>query len=141
MKYTAEEVRAMAKMVGDEFSPHAGLMLTAYAERIKADEGAVPACWRYYNSLGEVVSEWIDGVPPERHYSYPNNEDITDQITVECAYTRPPAQAAQVDFPECTGNPNDCPENEGFGCCNLKLPPQDDSLARFQAQFDDGDEE
>lgn len=37
MKYTAEEVRAMAKMVGDEFLPHAGLMLTAYAERIKAD--------------------------------------------------------------------------------------------------------
>jgi hypothetical protein len=22
-----------------------------------------------------------------------------------------------VDYPECTGNPANCPENEGCGCC------------------------
>lgn len=52
----------MAKMVGDEFSPHAGSMLTAYAARIEADEMA-------------------------------------------------------ADYPECSGDPASCPENEGFGCC------------------------
>lgn len=25
--------------------------------------------------------------------------------------------AAAVDFPECSGNPASCPENEGHGCC------------------------
>ncbi len=24
----------------------------------------------------------------------------------------------RVDYPECSGNPDDCPENEGYGCCN-----------------------
>lgn len=26
-----------------------------------------------------------------------------------------------VDFPECSGTPESCPENEGYGCC--KVPP------------------
>ncbi len=58
MKYTAEEVRAMAKMVGDEFSPHAGLMLTAYAERIKADESAVPAAGTPERQLFDLAHAW-----------------------------------------------------------------------------------
>jgi hypothetical protein len=28
------------------------------------------------------------------------------------------ADHAGHEFPECTGDPKDCPENEGFGCCN-----------------------
>src|ERR1700761_6443235 len=28
------------------------------------------------------------------------------------------ADHAGNEFPECTGDPKDCPENEGFGCCN-----------------------
>src|SRR6185312_11118135 len=69
MKYTAEEVRAMAKMVGDEFSPHAGSMLTAYAERIKADEGA--------NDRIDFKGMW---------------NAMSDR-----AYAHPPAQAAQSE--------------------------------------------
>lgn len=26
-------------------------------------------------------------------------------------------QRLRGDYPECSGNPNDCPENEGYGCC------------------------
>lgn len=27
--------------------------------------------------------------------------------------------AEDADWPECSGNPRDCPENEGHGCCNV----------------------
>lgn len=104
--WTAEEVRAVAGAIefrGGHFNPIASKMLTYLAKRIEADESAVPACWRYYNSLGEVVSEWIDGVPPDRHFDLCNN-DITDQITIERAFTHPPAQPAQVDKC-CCGEP------------------------------------
>lgn len=27
-------------------------------------------------------------------------------------------ESRRATRPECSGNPNDCPENEGYGCCN-----------------------
>lgn len=29
----------------------------------------------------------------------------------------PQAEPAQAEYPECSGDPRDCPENEGHGCC------------------------
>lgn len=28
-----------------------------------------------------------------------------------------PYEAINTDYPDCSGNPADCPENEGRGCC------------------------
>ena len=28
------------------------------------------------------------------------------------------------EYPECSGNPCSCPENEGYGCCNRASSPQ-----------------
>lgn len=30
------------------------------------------------------------------------------------------AAGQEAEFPECSGDPTDCPENEGHGCCKLK---------------------
>lgn len=77
MKYTVEEVRAMASdlrgapgtsMIGTHISlPTARAVaiyeaLCAYAERIKADEGAVPVAWRDGTSLYHSARERIYGL-------------------------------------------------------------------------------
>ena len=33
-----------------------------------------------------------------------------------------------ADYPECSGDPNSCPENEGHGCCNRTPSPASPSL-------------
>lgn len=55
----------------------------------KAEAGAI-ACWRYRNELDEIVSEWIDGVPPKylRDVQTGGRVDITD-LKIDVAYTRP----------------------------------------------------
>lgn len=85
MKYTAGEVLAMAKMVGDEFSPHAGWMLNAFAERIKADEGAVPFGYAY---------RYADGIKLGGSGRERNGMRPTETIPL---FAHPPAQAAHVD--------------------------------------------
>lgn len=47
--------------------------------------------WRYRNWLGEVVSEWIDGQPPEKLFDLCGNEIVG--CTIESAY--PPPQACR----------------------------------------------
>lgn len=69
--------------------------LTAVWHNRTAQEKAEPvACWRYRNSLGEVVSEWVDGEPPQKLYDLCGQE-ITD-CTIEVAYTAPPAERVKV---------------------------------------------
>lgn len=55
-------------------------------------DAAQPVCWRYRNDLGEVVSEWIDGQPPE----YVRDANTCERIAVstmkiDVAYAAPPA--------------------------------------------------
>jgi hypothetical protein len=144
MKYTVEEVREWAIIAQAQAKLYASMkgaherwekleaILTAYAERIEASEGAVPIYQRKQDGNWQDLSE--------DQYNRVCNCALT--IT-RILYTHPPAQAAQVDFPACSGDPSSCPENEGYGCC--KAPSHDPTggigLSRFQAQFDDGDEE
>lgn len=37
------------------------------ARRLGVVDKPTPVAWRYRNSLGEIVSEWIDGQPNEYH--------------------------------------------------------------------------
>jgi len=114
MKYTAEEVRAMAKMVGDEFSPHAGSMLTAYAERIKADEGA--------NDRIDFKGMW---------------NAMSDR-----AYAHPPAQAAQVDptaKPRTLADFVNAPDAERVQIGQQVAARVDEMMAEPAAQGDDAD--
>ena len=82
-KHSVEEVRAMAAEISDYGGTQAGLMLTAYAERIKADEGAVPVYWIY------DMGHW-----------YLATKDAYDSWPTEKSkklYAHPPAQAVPVD--------------------------------------------
>lgn len=75
-KYTAEEVEAMASKLdnGNVRDWATAPMLRAYAERIKADEGAAPFGW--VNAIGELSA------------MRKNSDDIA-------VFTHPSAQAAQ----------------------------------------------
>ena len=43
----------------------------------------------------------------------------------ECRAALTAALAAQpAEYPECSGDPRSCPENEGFGCCQTNPQPQ-----------------
>jgi hypothetical protein len=60
-------------------------------------QGEAVACWRYRNMLGEVVSEWIDGKPPERLFDLCGNELVG--CTVEVAYSAQPRAALPKETP------------------------------------------
>jgi hypothetical protein len=53
-----------------------------------------PVAWRGCNADGEVVTDWIDGVPPELMTDLCGNTSSFDKI--EMAYTSPPAPVAVV---------------------------------------------
>lgn len=108
MKYTAEEVRewaAFAQAQGKLYAPIKGAhepwakleaMLTAYAERIKADESAVPAAWQYrYKNDRLTWSKWLAWAP-EEHPEAPFPKTIGRwEVEYRELFARPPAQAAQ----------------------------------------------
>lgn len=45
--------------------------------------------------------------------------DVRDRIGPQPASAQQPAS----EWPECSGNPADCPENEGYGCCGRAQQP------------------
>ncbi|KKK07876.1 hypothetical protein JZ00_31440 [Pseudomonas frederiksbergensis] len=51
-----------------------------------------PVAWRGCNADGEVVTEWIDGVPPEKMVDLCGNPSSFDKI--ELAYAEQPAPVA-----------------------------------------------
>lgn len=53
----------------------------------------VVACWRGLNSLGEVVTDWIDGPKPEKLCDLHGTE--ADYASTQFAYFSPPAPAAR----------------------------------------------
>lgn len=57
-------------------------------------EGQEPVAWRGCNADGEVVTDWIDGVPPEHMTDLCGNPSSFDKI--ELAYTTPPASVSVV---------------------------------------------
>lgn len=46
------------------------------------------------------------------------------------------APVAPADYPECSGDPNCCPENEGFGCC--KAPAEQSHAVSYMEGISDG---
>jgi hypothetical protein len=95
MTMTLREVSAMLR--GDRSPESLWQQSEEMADAIDAHLVGMgePVVWRYYNLLGEVVSEWIDGNTPDKHFDLCGN-DITDQITVERAYLAPPIDIAAV---------------------------------------------
>lgn len=79
--------------VGDETHTLCGVC-NANKQSSTQDRGEV-ACWRYLNAGGEVVTEWIDGTPPDKHFDICGNEILGG--SVEVAYTRSNAKAGEVD--------------------------------------------
>jgi len=61
-----------------------------------------PVAWRGLNADGEVVTEWIDGIPPERMTDLCGNAASFDKI--ERAYAEQPAPVAWIDW-----SGGDCP--------------------------------
>lgn len=41
------------------------------------------------------------------------------------------ADERTADYPECSGDPASCPENEGFGCCKANSPAQAAQVAQL----------
>ena len=58
-----------------------------------AESHTQPVAWRGCNADGEVVTEWIDGVPPERMTDLCGNAARFDKI--ERAYAEQPAPVAE----------------------------------------------
>ncbi|MGS1076693.1 hypothetical protein [Pseudoxanthomonas beigongshangi] len=54
---------------------------------------------------------WTEGTPHLYMEEWPLGEYVRYEDHI--ASTR-----VMNEYPECSGNPNDCPENEGYGCCN-----------------------
>lgn len=79
--------------------------LQARVQELESGRGE-PVAWRGINSLGEVVTEWIDGSPPEKLFDMCGNEDYYD--SVELSYLAPPAPVAQK-----LGEPTAYLRNEG----------------------------
>lgn len=114
MKYTAEEVLAIAKRLHDDITVADGDalmasdMLTAYAdllERIKADEGVVPDGWA---KPEEIESYRRAAAKPRGTNGGGFGVFVSNKpggiYTLPVYFTHPPAQAAQgevVDCPEC----------------------------------------
>lgn len=99
MKYTAEEVRDYADACRLlHKGPVIADMLTAYAERIKADEGATQVAWQYrYKNNRMEWSAWHEWAP-EEHEENPFPKTIGRwEVEYRKLFTHPPAQAAQVD--------------------------------------------
>ncbi|HEV2678999.1 MAG TPA: hypothetical protein VGV14_00720, partial [Rhodanobacter sp.] len=89
----------------------ADMLRSLLAERIEADESAMPVattCAKEVddNSVSFCCLDWIALA------ALPTGTEL---------FTHPPAQA---DYPECSGDPSNCPENEDFGCCMANLPAQ-----------------
>jgi hypothetical protein len=66
---------------------------------LPTDRGEVePVAWRYRNDLGEVVSEWIDGKPPECLRDVKTGERIaTVDIRIDLAYGAPADRGTAID--------------------------------------------
>lgn len=116
--FTAEEVRAEAAEVADYGGTQAGLMLTAYAERIEADERAVPV-WLLpdgdaQNALAKFGhSLYAAGVKLEPHQdAYQAVREAIENLARKVVST-PPAQAAQVGRSDALDQAEEDAELEG----------------------------
>ena len=70
-----------------------------------------PVAWvPVHPRTGELWSMTTNDPSPER---LPNSYPLRGLV-----FATPPTEPAQVDWPECSGDPSSCPENEGYGCCN-----------------------
>lgn len=47
-------------------------------------------------------------------------EGLCNMLEIAAAHIAPPPAS---DYPECSGDPASCPENEGYGCCKPNQPP------------------
>jgi len=43
---------------------------------------------------------------------------------VRLALASQPAEQPRGEYPECSGDPSSCPENEGYGCCGAQPKPE-----------------
>ncbi|MFJ7141212.1 hypothetical protein [Pseudomonas protegens] len=68
--------------------------LRALLAKPAAQHQGEPVAWRGLNADGEVVTEWIDGIPPDRMVDLCGNADSFDII--ERAYAEQPAPVAVV---------------------------------------------
>lgn len=68
--------------------------------------------------LREILRRWLSLDPSFKHASIATLRsmcaDGNNRFARVVLETR---IAVDGDYPECSGNPNDCPENEGYGCC------------------------
>ena len=99
-KFTAEEVWAFIHEFTTSAYPREDIdlvrveqMLNAYAERIEVDESAVVVAHRFLGPDGDPVTEWDEGMP-DHGKVFPSL--CPPVASVQYAYGRPPAQAAQV---------------------------------------------
>jgi hypothetical protein len=122
MKYTAEELREAAATNEHPIPLRVRAMLTAYAARIEADEGAVPVAVRYFDGKNGDGSQHYVVYSLDRHRA---------NVGAEPLFTHPPAQAAQgeASLGRCktcgraTRSVCDGLDGNGLGCTNA--PPID----------------
>lgn len=63
-----------------------------------------------------VVTDMQEFVHPD----YGTGLFCTMDAVLAASPTTKPSAKDGAEFPECSGTPNDCPENEGYGCCRVK---------------------
>lgn len=65
-------------------------------EEMKDGKRLPVVAWRAFNDIGDQITEWIDGSPPETFVDY-FNEQIVTGIRIECAYADAQALLSQKD--------------------------------------------
>ena len=91
-RYTAVELRFATNSTGDYVS---AADYDALAENLAERHQGKPVAWRGINDLGEVVTDWIDGTPPESMVDLCGNP--AGFASIEQAYTH--ADAGEVERP------------------------------------------
>lgn len=73
-----------------------------------------------------AVCAWRDVYDAEYMHSGSTmgNDEQAMRAALEAALSH--AAGQEVEYPECTGDPADCPENEGHGCCKTCTCPSGD---------------
>ena len=57
-----------------------------------------------------------------KHFDMANGV-VTSIVAKEDVWCARRAYFKPLGYPECSGNPDSCPENEGHGCCNVYPTP------------------
>lgn len=80
------------------------------------------------HEAGRLTDDEIDEISRRIQRNYEAGEDAGIHAfarAIESAVlARAQGEAVACAYPECSGNPSSCPENEGFGCCKAAQPAQ-----------------